>query len=67
MTRWRVSSHAAPGECLDEPPAFVDRLIPFADGARPSYAYVAVGNQAERATLDEALAILDTLRVTARD
>jgi hypothetical protein len=54
-------------ECLAEPPGFVDRLIPFADGARPFYAYVAVGNEAEPATLDEALGILDTLRVARRD
>jgi hypothetical protein len=54
-------------ECLAEPPAFVDRLIPFADGARPLYAYVAIGNEAEPATLDQALGILNTLRVAARD
>jgi Luciferase-like monooxygenase len=54
-------------DCLDEPSGFVDRLIPFADGARPFYAYVAVGNEAEPATLDEALGILNTLRVARWD
>lgn len=33
-------------ECLDEPPRFADRFIPFADGGRPFYADVAVGNEA---------------------
>lgn len=60
-----VPSEAA--ECLDEAPGFVDRLIPFADGARPFYAYVALGDQAMPATRDEALTILDTLRVAQQD
>jgi hypothetical protein len=33
----------------------------------PTYAYVAIGDEADPATLEETLAILDTLRVAPRD
>ncbi|MDQ3952098.1 MAG: hypothetical protein M3279_03885 [Actinomycetota bacterium] len=48
-------------ECLETPPAFEERFIPFRDGDRFFYAYVAVGEAASNETRDDALATLNSL------
>lgn len=48
-------------ECLETPPPFTERFIPFRDGDRFFYAYVAVGEAASDETRDNALATLNSL------
>jgi hypothetical protein len=48
-------------ECLDTDPVFEDRFIPFRDGDRFFYAYVAVGEAASDETRAEALETLNSL------
>lgn len=48
--------------CPDDPVAFTDRLIPFQDGHRFFYAYVALGNGVSPETRDQVLRILNSLQ-----
>lgn len=48
-------------DCLETPPAFEERFIPFRDGNRFFYAYVAVGDAASSETRDDALATLNSM------
>jgi hypothetical protein len=50
-------------DCLDQPKAFFDRLIPFWDSGRRFYAYIALGEEASRTIREEAWAILDRLEI----
>lgn len=52
-------------ECLNEPAPFRDRMIPFQDGSRFFFAYVALGSSADHKTQDEVLWILNSLEFDA--
>lgn len=51
------------GDCLDQPKAFFDRIIPFRDSGRRFYAYIALGDDVSPAIREEAWAILDRLEI----
>ncbi|MGQ0670574.1 MAG: hypothetical protein ACT4PO_13020, partial [Actinomycetota bacterium] len=48
--------------CPDDPAPFTDRLIPFQDGSRFFYAYVALGNGVSSETREEVLTVLNSLQ-----
>jgi hypothetical protein len=48
-------------ECLDTEPVFDERFIPFSDGDRFFYVYVALGKAASEETRDEVLETMNSL------
>ena len=51
------------GDCLGQPKASLDRIIPFRDSGRRFYAYIALGDDVPPTIREEAWAILDRLEI----